>query len=181
MTLGFRPVQRASQLRRRLSQRSTRQAGSAALQCPSDRDLLDAVSTGSQAALRELFRRHGGAVHRLARLYVPDDHEADRIVVDVFVTLSHRCGRLEDDVTNVRLGLLAMARRRSRPAADAAAISPLLCLPGGDREAVALTVLATARLTDVALVLQADRRAVGSRLRAGLRSAAAVGGPPGRR
>ncbi len=99
-------------------------------------------------------------------------------------------GRFEAHVALAMSAMSCQERGSHSPAApgavagspaDAAAISPLLCLPGGDREAVALTVLATARLTDVAFVLQADRRAVGSRLRAGLRSAAAVGGPPGRR
>jgi len=153
------------------------------LQCRSDQNLLDSVAGGSQAALKELFRRHGAAVHRLADLISSDTAEADRVVEDVFVTLWHRSGRLEDELPNVRLGLLAMARRRTGPAAPprrpfpagADAMSRLRCLPSRDREAVALTVLGTATLADVGRVLHRDRRAVGSRLRSGLRSARSTG------
>ena len=149
------------------------------LQCRSDENLLDAVAGGSQAALKELFRRHGAAVHRLATLLSSDGAEADRVAEDVFVTLWHRSGRLEDEMANVRLALLAMARRRTGPVqhagppapTDPPAMSRLRCLPARDREIVALTVLGTATLTDVAGVLQEDPLAVGSRLRSGLRAA----------
>lgn len=149
------------------------------LQCRTDQNLLDSVAGGSQPALKELFRRHGGAVHRLVDLQSADTAEADRVVEDVFVTLWRRGGRLEDEVANVRLGLLAMARRRTGPAAatrgtvttEADAMSRLRSLPSRDREALALTVLGKATLADVGRVLQQDRRAVGSRLRSGLGSA----------
>ena len=179
MTLGFmRPTHRAPAP-------APEQSGTS-LQCRSDQNLLDGVAGGSQAALKELFRRHGAAVHRLAILLSDDGAEADRVAEDVFVTLWHRSGRLEDEVANVRLGLLAMARRRTGPATqpgppaqtDPPAMSRLRCLPSGHREVVALTVLATATLTDVADVLQEDRRAVGTRLRSGLRAARST---PGRR
>lgn len=154
------------------------------LQSRSDQNLLDGVAGGSQAALKELFRRHGAAVHRLATLLSDDGAEADRVAEDVFVTLWHRSGRLEDEVANVRLGLLAMARRRTGPAThpgpptptDPPAMSRLRCLPSRNREVVALTVLGTATLTDVAGVLQEDRGAVGSRLRSGLRAARSTPG-----
>jgi len=144
--------------------------------------------SGSKAALWELFQRHGAAVHRLGSLLVSDPDEAERLVEDVFVTLARRSGRLEDDVKNVRLGLLAMTRRRGRPAGDsvqcppatpaglarspgdAAAIARLQGLPSEDRDALALTVLSAASLTDVAVALAADRRAVGAQLRTGLRT-----------
>jgi DNA-directed RNA polymerase specialized sigma24 family protein len=149
------------------------------LQCRTDQNLLESVAGGSQPALKELFRRHGGAVHRLVDLQSGDTAEADRVVEDVFVTLWRRGGRLEDDVVNVRLGLLAMARRRTGPApaargtvpAETDAMSRLRCLPSSDREAVALTVLGKATLADLGRVLEQDRRAVGSMLRSGLGSA----------
>lgn len=157
------------------------------LQCRSDQDLLDSVAGRSQPALKELFRRHGGAVHRLVDLLSADTAKADRVVEAVFVTLWQRGGQLEDEVANVRLGLLAMARRRTGPAApprrtvasDADAMSRLGCLPSHDREAVALTVLGRATLADIGRVLQQDRRAVGSRLRSGLRSAQSAGSGAG--
>lgn len=172
MTLGFmRPTHRAPAPAPAQSWTS--------LQCRSDHNLLDGVAGGSQAALKELFRRHGGAVHRLVDLLSADTAEADRVVEDVFVTLWLRSGRLEDEVANVRLGLLAMAWRRTGPATPAGrmlptesdAMSRLRCLPSRDREAVALTVLGTATLADVGRVLQQDRRAVASQLRTGLRAA----------
>ena len=174
MTLGFmRPTHRAPAPAAAPAQSWT------SLQCRSDQNLLDGVAGGSQAALKELFRRHGAAVHRLVDVLSADTAEADRVVEDVFVTLWHRSGRLEDEMTNVRRGLLAMARRRTGPATPAAravpteadAMARLRCLPSPDREAVALTVLGTATLADVGRVLQQDRRAVGSRLRTGLRAA----------
>ena len=143
---------------------------SPALPCPSDRALLDAVAAGCRAGLKELFSRHGAAVHHLVTVLSADLDAADCVVEDVFVALWRGHGRLEDEVANVRLGLLAMARRRCLPAADAAAISGPQCLGAEEREAVLLTVLATAMLTDVALVLQEDRHVVGSRMRAGLRA-----------
>ena len=176
MTLGFmRPMHRAPAPAPAQSWTS--------LQCRSDQHLLDGVADGSQAALKELFRRHGAAVHRLVDLLSADIAEADRVVEDVFVTLWQRSGRLEDEVTNVRLGLLAMARRRTGPATpgvrtaptEADAMSRLRCLPSREREAVALTVLAAATLADVGCVLQQDRRAVGSQLRSGLRGARSTG------
>lgn len=148
------------------------------MQSRSDQNLLDNVAGGSQPALQELFRRHGAAVHRLVDLLSADAAEADRVVEDVFVTLWRRHGRLEDELANVRLGLLAMARRRAEPASparrsvptEAGAMSRLRSIPSRDREAVALTVLGSATLTDLGRVLQQDRRAVGSRLRSGLSS-----------
>jgi DNA-directed RNA polymerase specialized sigma24 family protein len=159
--------------------RPTHRAPAQSLQSRSDQHLLDGVAGGSQASLKELFRRHGAAVHRLVDVLSSDAAHADRVVEEVFVTLWHRRGRLEDEVTNVRLGLLAMARRRTGPAApvsrtvptEADATSRLRCLPSRDREAVALTVLGMATLADVGRVLEQDRRAVGSRLRSGLRTA----------
>ncbi len=138
-----------------------------------DRDLLEVVAAGSRAALWELFNRHGAAVHQLAGLVAADDRDADRVVEEVFVTLA-RSGRLEDDVESVRLGLLAMAWRRApapsaAPAsASPASASPLRGLPDDTRDALALTMLASAPLTDVARVMGANRQVVASRLRSGL-------------
>ena len=93
MTLGFtRPTNRAPA-----------SAPPHSLQCRSDQHLLDGVGGGSQPSLKELFRRHGAAVHRLVDVLSTDTAQADRVVEDVFVTLWHRRGRLEDEVTNVRL------------------------------------------------------------------------------
>jgi len=161
------------------------------LQGLADEVLLGYVGAGSKAALWELFRRHGEAVRRLSSMLNTDSGAVDRIVEDVFVSLSRRAGHLEDEVGNVRLGLLAMAGRRSGQAADEDSrgspgpsagdrtspadgdlISRLQCLPRCNREELALTLLAEATLTDVATVLHADRSAVGARLRSSLRALA---------
>jgi len=123
----------------------------------SDQALLEAVGAGSRTALFELFNRHGAAVHHLAGLVAADDEEADRVVEEVFVALG-RAGCMEDDVANVRLGLLAMAWRRALSGAA----------PDDARDALAVTVLAGASLADVARVLQVNRQVVASRLRSGL-------------
>ena len=176
MTLDFmRPTHRRAA--------PARTQPSTSLQSRSDQNLLDSVAGGSRPALKELFHRHGAAVHRLVDLLSADTAEADRVVEDVFVTLWHRGGRLEDDLANVRLGLLAMARRRTGAATpagrkvstEADAMSRLRDLPCLDREAVALTVLGRATLTDLGRVLQQDRPAVGSRLRSGLRRSRSTG------
>jgi DNA-directed RNA polymerase specialized sigma24 family protein len=158
---------------------------SPALQCLSDQALLDTLGgSRSRAALHELFRRHGAAVHRLAGILMAgaDPDEVDQVVEDVFVTLSRGGGRLEDCVDNVRLGLLAMAWRRARPATDSGPFPPgdgavlarLRRLPAGQLDALALTVLGTATLTEAATVLHADRREVGARLRSAMRAAGGV-------
>jgi len=123
----------------------------------SDQALLEAVGAGSRTALFELFNRHGGAVHHLAGSVAADEEGAERVVEEVFVALG-RSGRLEDDVANVRLGLLAMAWRRAPagPASDDA------------WDTLAVTMAAGASLADVAGVLQVDRQVVASRLRSGL-------------
>jgi hypothetical protein len=125
----------------------------------SDQALLDAVRYGSRIALFELFNRHGGAVHHLAGL-VADDAGADRVVEEVFVAVG-RAGGMEDDIANVRLGLLAMAWRRS----------PVGSAPDDVRDALALTMLAGASLGEVAGLFQVDRQVVASRLRSGLAAA----------
>ncbi len=152
-----------------------------------DHELLHAVGGGSVPALEELLHRHGSAVHDLAELLAHDGGTVDALVVDVFIALSRRFGHLEDGLANVRLGLMAMARRRSprsddaidRPAeagdvdelATATPLSRLRSLPRKHREPVALTVMTRATLSEVALVLGAERELVASRLRSGLQSA----------
>lgn len=159
-----------------------------------DHELLFAVGGGSAPALEELLHRHGVAVYALADLLAHDIRTVDAVVVDVFVALSRRLGHMEDGVANVRLGLMAMARRRSPrsdgPADDAAVgggfakvseatpLSRLRSLPRKHREPVALTVMAKGTLTEVALVLGVDRYLVASRLRAGLRLARPGAAPP---
>jgi DNA-directed RNA polymerase specialized sigma24 family protein len=126
----------------------------------SDRALLEAVGAGSRTALFELFNRHGAAVHHLAGLVATDDEGADRVVQEVFVAVG-RAGCMEDDTADVRLGLLAMAWRRS----------PVGSAPDDVRDALALTMLAGASLGEVAGLFQVDRQVVASRLRSGLAAA----------
>lgn len=127
----------------------------------SDQALLEAVGAGSRTALFELFNRHGAAVHHLARLGAADDEDADRVVEEVFVALG-RAGRMEDNIANVRLGLLAMAGRRA----------PAGAVADDARDALAVTMLADASLADVARVLHVNRQVLACRLRSEL---AAVG------
>jgi len=126
----------------------------------SDQALLDAVGAGSRTALFELFNRHGGAVHHLAGLVAADDEAADRVVEEVFVAVG-RAGRMDDNLANIRLGLLAMAWRRS----------PVGAAADDARDALAMTMLAGASLVEVARVLQVDRQVVASRLRSELATA----------
>jgi RNA polymerase sigma-70 factor (ECF subfamily) len=52
-----------------------------------DADLMQAVVDGSEAALREIYDRHAGAMYALARRVLADEHRAGEIVQEVFLRL----------------------------------------------------------------------------------------------
>jgi RNA polymerase sigma-70 factor (ECF subfamily) len=52
---------------------------------PADAAVLDAVATGDEAALEELFQRYGAACYGLARRILRDDSFAEDVVQEVFL------------------------------------------------------------------------------------------------
>jgi RNA polymerase sigma-70 factor, ECF subfamily len=52
-----------------------------------DAVLMQAVVGGSEAALRDIYDRHAGAMYSLARRVLDDEHRAEEVVQEVFLRL----------------------------------------------------------------------------------------------
>jgi RNA polymerase sigma-70 factor, ECF subfamily len=79
----------------------------------SDAALLVAVGRWNDSALAELYRRHGGAVHGLARRVLGSGGRADEVTQDVFVDLWRRPEIFDPNRGSLRSFLLTVAHRRS--------------------------------------------------------------------
>ena len=79
----------------------------------SDAALVFAVARYQQDALAEAYRRHGGAVHGLARRILADDTLAEEIVQEVFLRLWNQPDRFDPDRGSLRSYLLAQAHGRA--------------------------------------------------------------------
>jgi RNA polymerase sigma-70 factor, ECF subfamily len=104
----------------------------------SDAALVADVARGSQAALREVYRRHGPAVWGLARRVTNDPHEAEEVSQTVFLNLWRSPERFDPRRGALRSWLLAQAhgravdlvrseaarRRRQNREAELAAVPP---------------------------------------------------------
>lgn len=78
-----------------------------------DAALVLAVARYREDALAELYRRHGGAVHALARRVLADDALAEEVLQEVFVRLWREPDRFDPDRGTLRSFLLAMTHGRS--------------------------------------------------------------------
>lgn len=79
----------------------------------SDAALVVAIGRWSEAALAETYRRHGGAVHALARRVVRDAGLAEEVVQEVFVRLWTVPERFDPERGSLRSWLLAQAHSRA--------------------------------------------------------------------
>lgn len=78
-----------------------------------DRDLLRAVAQEDEAAMAELYRRHGPAVYGIAQRIIGETTMAEEVLQDVFVRLWRQPGRFDPTRGELRPFLLREARSRS--------------------------------------------------------------------
>ena len=78
-----------------------------------DAVLVVAIGRWREEALAEVYRRHGGAVHGLARRVVGSDALADEVTQDVFVDLWKRPERFDPGRGALRTFLLTSAHGKA--------------------------------------------------------------------
>lgn len=78
-----------------------------------DAALVVAIGRWNDAAMAEVFRRHGGAVFALAKRVLGDATRAEEIVQEVFVRLWNEPERFDPERGSLRSFLLAQTHGRS--------------------------------------------------------------------
>jgi RNA polymerase sigma-70 factor (ECF subfamily) len=78
-----------------------------------DGALVVAIGRWREEALAEVFRRHAGAVHALARRVLGDGTAAEEVVQEVFLRLWNQPERFDADRGSLRSFLLAQAHGRA--------------------------------------------------------------------
>jgi RNA polymerase sigma-70 factor, ECF subfamily len=79
----------------------------------SDAVLVIATAQGDRSALAEIYRRHGGQVHRLAQRLLGDDRAAEDVTQDVFVRFWQNPSRFDPERGQLRSFLLMKAHGRA--------------------------------------------------------------------
>jgi RNA polymerase sigma-70 factor (ECF subfamily) len=79
----------------------------------SDASLVLGVARWQQSALAEIYRRHGGAVHALARRVIRSDPAAEEITQEVFLDLWRGPERFDPQRGTLRSYLLARTHGKS--------------------------------------------------------------------
>lgn len=83
------------------------------LDTASDAALILGIDSGQQDALAETYRRHGAAVHNLARRVTGSAHLADEVTQEVFVGLWKRPGQFDADRGSLRSLLMTKTHSRA--------------------------------------------------------------------
>lgn len=83
------------------------------LEQASDASLVVAVGRWHEAALAEVYRRHGGAVHALARRILRSDTQAEEVTQEVFLDLWRTPEKFDAQRGTLRSFLLARTHGRS--------------------------------------------------------------------
>src|SRR5690348_2348739 len=83
------------------------------LKSMSDAVLMVAIGRWNEAALAEVYRRHGGTVHSLARRVLGQDGRADDVTQDVFVEVWNRPERFDPARGSLRSFLMTIAHGRA--------------------------------------------------------------------
>jgi RNA polymerase sigma-70 factor (ECF subfamily) len=83
------------------------------LDAASDAMLVVAIGRWNDGALAEVYRRHGGAVHGLARRVLGPDGRAEEVTQDVFVDLWRRPERFDPARGNLRAFLMTTTHGRA--------------------------------------------------------------------
>jgi RNA polymerase sigma-70 factor, ECF subfamily len=83
------------------------------LERASDATIVVAIARWHEPALAEAYRRHGGAVHALARRVSGSTELADDVTQEVFLTLWERPERFDASRGSLRSFLLAVAHSRA--------------------------------------------------------------------
>lgn len=78
-----------------------------------DAALMLRVARGNQAALAELYQRHGGAVWHLARRITNDAHAAEEVTQQVLLAVWSTPDRFDPERGSLRSWLLAQAHSRA--------------------------------------------------------------------
>jgi RNA polymerase sigma-70 factor, ECF subfamily len=79
----------------------------------SDATLVVAVGRWNESALAEIYRRHAGAVHALARRVLGSKARADEVTQDVFVALWTRPERFDPTRGSLRTFLVTITHGRA--------------------------------------------------------------------
>lgn len=108
-----RPAAGPRNWRRRFGKEADYPADVRDLRDATDANLMVAVGRYSEAALAEVFRRHAGAVHGLARKLLTESFLAEEIVQEVFLHLWRHPERFDPGRGALRSYLLALAHGRS--------------------------------------------------------------------
>jgi RNA polymerase sigma-70 factor (ECF subfamily) len=85
----------------------------AGLEQASDANLVVAVGRWHEQALAEIYRRHGGAVHALARRILRSDPPAEEITQEVFLDLWNHPEKFDAQRGSLRSYLLARTHGKS--------------------------------------------------------------------
>jgi RNA polymerase sigma-70 factor, ECF subfamily len=103
-----------------------------------DAELVRRIRTGDRTAFNGLVRRHGGALLRLARVFVHDEALAEEVVQDTWVAVLDGLDRFEGRASFKTWVYRILANRARTRAAREGRTVPFSALAGGEDDASGL-------------------------------------------